>query len=284
MDTYEKKYNEILAWAKKYKARLNGVPIEEIFPELAESEDEKIRKKIEQLIRLNTSGAEKTHLLAWLEKQKENPKNAISIPADCASNAKCPYKIHGEGEFIGDIHDSPAYWRGWDDAMKHKESLHIPETCKENAKYFTQCGDNRFELIDKAKRDIIEKTSIESSPDEMKVLDSFLFRAWQMGWLDKYDVTVPEQKPAEWSEEDELIRNAILGFLNPDKGGTRYSSHAHLTEWSNWLKSLRPSWKPSEEQMEALAYAIQILDDGLSPKAAKAGEELEHLREQLKKL
>lgn len=49
------------------------------------------------------------------------------------------------------------------------------------------CGDNRFAIINEAKRDIIESTNISDSPDEMKVLDSFLFRCWQMGWLRKYD-------------------------------------------------------------------------------------------------
>ena len=49
------------------------------------------------------------------------------------------------------------------------------------------CGDNRFEIIRKAKNDILESTNINDSPDEMEVLDNFLFRCWQMGWLDKYD-------------------------------------------------------------------------------------------------
>ena len=49
------------------------------------------------------------------------------------------------------------------------------------------CGDNRFEIIKKAKEDIIQKTNIQSSEDEMKVLDNILFRCWQMGWLDNYD-------------------------------------------------------------------------------------------------
>lgn len=49
------------------------------------------------------------------------------------------------------------------------------------------CGDNRFEIIAKAKAHILESTNIDSSPEEMKVLDNFLFRCWQMGWLDKYD-------------------------------------------------------------------------------------------------
>ena len=49
------------------------------------------------------------------------------------------------------------------------------------------CGDNRFAIIKRAKEDIIQSTNIESSKDEMNVLDSFLFRCWQMGWLGKYN-------------------------------------------------------------------------------------------------
>lgn len=49
------------------------------------------------------------------------------------------------------------------------------------------CGDNRFEIIGRAKEDIISSTNISQSAKEMAVLDSFLFRCWQMGWLKKYD-------------------------------------------------------------------------------------------------
>lgn len=49
------------------------------------------------------------------------------------------------------------------------------------------CGDNRYEIIDAAKKDLIESTNINKSPDEMKVLDNFLFRCWQMGWLEEYE-------------------------------------------------------------------------------------------------
>jgi hypothetical protein len=44
--------------------------------------------------------------------------------------------------------------------------------------------DNRFELIEKYKKKLIDSTNIETSEDEMKVLDSIMFRFWQMGWLD----------------------------------------------------------------------------------------------------
>lgn len=49
------------------------------------------------------------------------------------------------------------------------------------------CGDNRFEVISKAKELLLESTNIESSPDEMKVIDNILFRCWQMGWLDSLE-------------------------------------------------------------------------------------------------
>lgn len=51
------------------------------------------------------------------------------------------------------------------------------------------CGDNRFEIIGKAKQDLLKSTNIDSSKDEMKVLDNFLFRCWQMGWLNQYNLT-----------------------------------------------------------------------------------------------
>ena len=45
------------------------------------------------------------------------------------------------------------------------------------------CNDNRFKIIEKYKKELIESTNIEDSPEEMAVLDDILFRFWQMGWL-----------------------------------------------------------------------------------------------------
>ena len=58
-------------------------------------------------------------------------------------------------------------------------------------------------------------------------------------WLKSH---CPRQKQ-EWSDEDEKIMQTIIkdGDLTPSE--------------INWLKSLRPHWKPSEEQMKALANA-----------------------------
>lgn len=53
--------------------------------------------------------------------------------------------------------------------------------------------DNRFVLIEKYKQRLIESTNIESSHEEMEVLDSILFRFWQMGWLDKLEKPEPQE-------------------------------------------------------------------------------------------
>ena len=72
----------------------------------------------------------------------------------------------------------------------------------------TMVGDNRFEIIAKAKRAILDSTNIETDEDEMKVLDNILFRCWQMGWLDKYDDT---KKPTEWIPVSERLPDAEYG-------------------------------------------------------------------------
>ena len=81
---YEEKYNEILEWARKNKARLNGVPIEEVLPELNESEDERIREELIETIncmkedhQVFLSEQQIERYLAWLEKQKEQKDELV---------------------------------------------------------------------------------------------------------------------------------------------------------------------------------------------------------------
>ena len=51
------------------------------------------------------------------------------------------------------------------------------------------CTDGRFELIAAYKKKLLDSTNIETSPEEMAVIDNILFRFWQMGWLDKLEMT-----------------------------------------------------------------------------------------------
>lgn len=68
-----------------------------------------------------------------------------------------------------------------------------------------------------------------------------------INYLEKQKV----QKPAEWSEKDNVQLNAAIQIV---------SNSGHYTT-ANWLKSLRPQpyWKPSEEQIGALNEIINVL-------------------------
>lgn len=67
---------------------------------------------------------------------------------------------------------------------------------------------SQFEIIEKAKQALLDSTNIESSPDEMKVLNDFLFRCWQMSWLDKYGKDLVEVvRCKDCKHHEELLNN-----------------------------------------------------------------------------
>ena len=49
------------------------------------------------------------------------------------------------------------------------------------------CSDNRFEIIEKVKNHLIESTNITQK--ELEVVDSILFRLWQLRYFDNVEVT-----------------------------------------------------------------------------------------------
>ena len=57
------------------------------------------------------------------------------------------------------------------------------------------------------------------------------------------------QPKQEWSEEDEILFGQIFTILE-------MRPVANLQELKKFLKSLRPSWKPSQEQVESLRWII----------------------------
>lgn len=105
----------------------------------------------------------------------------------------------------------------------------------------------------------------------------------ELEWFDSlYDRGLQvEQKPAEWSNEDEKTRNSIIEAIR------NLWPYEHRDKCIQWLKSLKnrgnslksntnsPSWKPSKEQMEAFSQIVQQF---------KPDKELESLYNGLKKL
>lgn len=113
MDTYEKKYNEIVGLIKKAylyaQTDSTKAVLEEIFPELKESGDERIRGAIIDHLKDNNL----TEWAAWLEKQGEKkPQRMISAEAKEAMYDKPAWSEEDE-LVIKDIEEAITnYWHG----------------------------------------------------------------------------------------------------------------------------------------------------------------------------
>lgn len=165
---------------------------------------------------------------------------------------------------------------------KLKESLHITEICKEDADSFT----DEDERIRKKLIEIIGY--FRSRGIDHQLCEEFL------SYLERQKEQKPEERfkearekyQVEWSEEDErMLKSTIWHISNSLTNGKNTDCKCDLTEWlKEKLKSLRPSWKPSEEQMDALSYALQVMNTDLSPIAAKTYQGLQEIQQNLRKL
>ncbi len=269
--------------------------IDMAFPELVESEDEKFRKYILQVckecVEANDKGLELSmdttkKLLAYLEKQKEQ-KQKCTAYLDLSSN-----------EF------EACMLRYLQSAANRKDDLEIMQDTKEYAAQLMEIAkkeqkpvqsDEEREYVRVLKslisdfiRDNYKTTDITFYQQIYDWLDGrhieqtpvdYDYEMWKNGEANFEDgkkevIEHPEkyglQKAAEWSEEDEAFLKVAIAICN------RYS-HKDIADW---LKSLRPSWKPSEEQMEALQHAI----DACESEWGYQDDELRSLLTELKKL
>ena len=196
--------------------------LEALVPELAESEDERIRRWLcDYFSSIDKAWIHKDitciDILRWLEKQKEqNLIMANSPQLKEQKQEKFPPYVTG---FKG--HPDPAGTSDLEEAAKEYASK-------------TLCDP-------------------DDGPSTGLAKESFIAGAeWQK-----------EQKPAEWSEEDEKDMAHIIRILDDCYVyGTHDLSKTDHENLVNKLKSLRPSWKPSEEQMEEL-NKVRTLNPGL---------------------
>ena len=79
-----------------------------------------------------------------------------------------------------------------------------------------------------------------------------------------------------WSEEDERILKGIIGKIDHDQ-----TYGVSKAEMLSFLEGLRPSWKPSEEQISSLK---QARDYYMSGRIKYVGQHLSEIAEQLEKL
>ena len=283
-----KAYDEALNWMRELYPGLHGATKEDAehyFPELRESEyeseDEKTRKQLIDFIsdikRISESGrsswavrkddAEMCNaFLTYLEKQK-NASKAIEAVERIDKYI---------GEHLANAHDmkdsnpDKKYYHGWDDALGKIAGIlqDVYSNEKQKASLRDFIDDFPYTDVQKEQKPV-EKLSKEEYIKKFKAL------------CDAYDIKLPHreydiyglcedlhrlfgdiQKPAEWSEEDEKMRNLAIEWAETMSGQFSFvdMNSTDFCKITTWLKSLRPvskeslqsHWKPSDEQMKAL--------------------------------
>jgi len=337
---YEKKYSDALNRARKYHGGGNGNIVciedmlEEIFLELRESEDDKIRKELwnyfhDLQLRSDADFSPSftiDDILTYLEKQKEQPTNkemlitlwteyekgradAIAEFANCNKrriwyqeglkagirktineakdaanrfapnpNSLSPFEHTFRGYILSAINTSlqGEYGEGWQQFIKEWSNDLLTLVKKDKQSEWSE-EDRR--ILDEAIAMIESRGCWVRSDDAVKQVSDFL------------KSLRPQLQSPSLSDKEILCLKRALDYLRKEHGryaGEDFTNEIAVLEWlithPVMVYTPQPHWKPSEEQMEALGYAIQIMSTDLSVKAAKASQELESIREQLKSL
>ena len=186
-------YDKALNWMRTIYPSLSGADKEDaehFFPQLRESEEERIRKALIDALKVSeTIGELKFRLpyptreecIAYLEKQKEQKPEKINLNALLTSDRLASAEMTGR---------------------------------------------------------LKERSEILENPE-------------------KYGL----QKYAEWSDEDKRMIDNIIYCLPGMAIGTIEMLPSLAKQYALRLKSLFPSWKPSEQEKDALRTAIHILTE-----------------------
>lgn len=299
MDRYEEALEK--ARVEYEKARKQGYAwlmnlLEGMFPELKESEDERISRLIYCIIRdtpevddvLRANGSSVIEALAYLEKHKEYPTNEemlrtlrVEYEKGVADTiAKYEQKeqkpVTYEDDFVSEHktsleilkhyliwaenseEDCPYTWKELAAAIKDGITA-LEQKPAEWDDYTKTNLDRALQIIKDAKGTLQGYQSddgIYECDKAIECLEHFLYRGLEI------------EKTIEWSEEDENMRGTCIYLLEHDEV---------IGPWKDciaWLKSLRPpqycencklkrsveNWKPSEEQMEVFVDSIYFLE------------------------
>jgi len=336
--TREEAINEIRTWA--IPSEKGREVLETLIPELAESEDERIRKCIGMALtdvdeqRFKDFGTTLKNCLAYLEKQKEQkPVECIEFDNEFEKQVShlLASVLNGEWEYNegfvkhaaqsllgyanheleldgkallytadksyqigfrdGVASVKPAEWSKSDkdvlmDAICATDKLGNNEVYNKNnpnlanafrvAKDWLKNLPKRFNLQPK------QEWSEEDEKDVAHIIrildDCYAYGKHDLSKTDHENLvgtlkSLRLQPKLEWSEEDEHRRDGVIQWLREyqAKFNLKYDSLSieSIESLIDWLKSIRPSWKPSEQEKGALRTAIYVLTEERNfPKAA----------------
>lgn len=231
------KYEEALERARK------GMPIDEVFPELKESKDERIRKELighcQDLVRMNKGDEVLLSIyepwIAYLERQKEQ-KPIEDVVKDITKNKETATRflksagIMDENGELAEMYRSEQQPAEWSEEDKEKLDFVIsvcidaqrPSGCAEGSVYYNK--------LNEAQK-----------------------------WLK----SLRPQPKQEWSEEDEKIYNKALDAIYYKDCNEKDDVISALNDLCDLISRKRKvippyaHWKPSEEHFQGLRRALK---------------------------
>lgn len=252
---YEKLYKEA---NKKVAVRFGSNVAKELFPDLYESEDERIIERIKKAVESYWSDEPLDEILAWLEKHADKVEPKFKVGDKVLVDGKVyTIKLVNEDNYIvdengRDVQEHFSYTKDW--------KLYEQKPTAWSEEDETALGDALWCC----------KQAASIAKNENDMGNVWYAETWLKAIKDRVQ---PKQ---EWSEDDERKLNAICSLVYSNPAQDPFYAKISL---ENWLKSLkeRYTWRPSDEQMDALHYVTNF--DYGGHKAT-----LVSLYEQLKKL
>lgn len=283
---YKEKYKEALKvieglyntvkYMSSSDALLTCQTIEKAFPELHESEDEKIRKELISFItdRKNWFPKEETKAswIAWLEKQKEFVSadfDDVWETADC-EELTAPLDKYSKDAIKKMCH--AWYDKGIELERRNwleKQGEQKPNWCHHKVDLSNCSEEYRKAYYDgwnncNQQHEQLKAEQKPWSEEDEKLYDSALWHIKKScgnggiyNWLKSLKYRVQPQPKQDWSEEDEELKNSTVLYIQGMlEGAIECENIEDIKEFNkiiSWLKSIKPNhWKPSEEQLEAL--------------------------------
>ena len=243
MDTYEKKYKEALELARV--AAFNGHQslMEGIFPELAESEDEKIRKFLIKWIQDNyyhgTTEIPTKTLIDWLEKQelKSNPYSGVSFSYNGNIWGMCARDNGVEISFDGEL---KAFLSSEKSFIYPARPQPLLEPIKEEKAGNNNKVETKFKVGDYIERKdglgchakiIFVGGNVYGCEKLIYPKDSSPFFELTLENQDEFKISPDFQQKHAWSEEDEAMLVSIISDFA--------AAHKSSIGQNRWLKSLK---------------------------------------------
>ena len=228
---YKEKYEKALEWMKSIYPTMQGSDKEDAehyFPELALSEDEKIRKVLIHIVKSACSkygikyiGDKITEemLLAYIERQKEQKP------------------VENSGKELLYV-SNKSYNIGYRDGKREAEQKTAEWSEEEEEKI-----NNISEIIEHCISIPYSGGTLTLNKEYKKELQYFL-------------KSLRPQPKQEWSEEDENTIQEIIGCIEQARADSHLSEDHCLRLETFLYKHYRPSWKPSEAQMYSLGSVV----------------------------